>query len=216
MSRYGIVFMGFLMLVFFYWGITALGAVFTSGVHFGGIGPSFDFGIGSGSSGGLAEVDFALFSSKIQKNYITQGYGRTAYSYLYVGRRHNGVDIAAQYGAPVLAATGGTVAATGNQDNYCYGRAYGKFVAVRDTVHGVVLLYAHLGAFSVKTGESITQAQKLGTIGATGLETGPHLHLTVFQGSTFDMSPKNGCGPYPQGTDTDPVKFLDSLKTIAG
>src|SRR6185312_12442156 len=72
------------------------------------------------SSGGLQSINFNLFAKNGKGyNFITQGYGYTPYSYLYINRWHNGIDIAASYGAPIYSPTDGIVIATGNQDNYC-------------------------------------------------------------------------------------------------
>src|SRR5258708_443908 len=99
-----------------------------------------------GSNSGLAEVNFAFIGTKTGKNYITQGYGGTGFAFAeYRSHWHNGIDIAAKYGAPVHSASPGTVLATGNQDKYCYKQGFGKFVLVYDEAHGKVLMYAHLG-----------------------------------------------------------------------
>ncbi len=164
------------------------------------------------SDNGLASIDFTFFS-KTGKGWsdITQGYGQTLWSYLYVGRWHDGVDIAAAYGAPIYAASAGTVLATGNQDDYCWHRGFGKYVAVRDDVHNVVQWYAHLGSIDVAVGQSVVKGAKLGTVGATGYETGTHLHFSIFDLAGFSMPSRNGCGPDPTGQDRDPIPFLEGL-----
>ena len=75
----------------------------------------------------LGSIDFSFFG-KGQKgrSYITQGYGKTAFSYVYKNGWHNGIDIAASYGAAIHSPGEGVVLATGNQDNYCPGRGFGR------------------------------------------------------------------------------------------
>jgi murein DD-endopeptidase MepM/ murein hydrolase activator NlpD len=87
-------------------------------------------------------------------------------------RFHRAVDMAGKMGDPVKAAMRGTVLHIANNPNL------GNFVILK---HGEYqTLYAHLSAFSVKTGETVEQGQEIGKIGDTGYTTGPHLHFEVF------------------------------------
>jgi murein DD-endopeptidase MepM/ murein hydrolase activator NlpD len=161
---------------------------------------------------GLPSVNFNFFDPTGDgKSYITQGYGDTPYAYLYVGHWHDGIDIAADYGETIYAASNGMVLATGNQDDYCYHRGFGKYVALEDEDKGVVLWYAHLGTISVSPGVNISKGVVVGTVGATGYEFGTHLHFSVFDEKGFSMQNRNGCGPDPTGTDIDPIPFLQTL-----
>jgi murein DD-endopeptidase MepM/ murein hydrolase activator NlpD len=95
---------------------------------------------------------------------------------------HTGIDLAARLGAEVFSATGGTVI-TG----YDAGGA-GNFVKVVVDKH-VRVLYCHLSAFRVATGDQVTPGQLVGLVGATGLATGPHVHLQVnIDGEPVDPS----------------------------
>jgi len=166
------------------------------------------------STAGLSAIDFDLFSKRGSGwNDVTQGYGHTPYSAWYIGGWHNGIDIAASYGAPIFSPSNGTVVATGDQDNYCPHRGFGKFVAVSDPADGIVLWYAHLGTIDVTSGQLIVKGTELATIGTTGRETGTHLHLSVFQANGFSIKNKNGCGPDADGKDVDPVPYLEKLAT---
>jgi murein DD-endopeptidase MepM/ murein hydrolase activator NlpD len=86
-------------------------------------------------------------------------------------RKHEGIDYAAERGAPVMAVADGVVtrAATAG--------GYGKLVEIRHP-NGVVTRYAHLARFAtgVRPGTRVSQGQCIGFVGATGLATGPHLH----------------------------------------
>jgi murein DD-endopeptidase MepM/ murein hydrolase activator NlpD len=164
------------------------------------------------ASDGLSLVNFDLFRhGGAGWSYITQGYGRTPYSYLYPDGWHDGIDIGAAYGAPIYAPVAGTVIATGNQDNFCYHKGFGEYVAMNDAAHGRILWFAHLGDIRISPGERVSSGTIIGSVGATGLEFGTHLHFSVFIANGFTMAPRNGCGPEPTGRDVDPVPYLQAL-----
>jgi murein DD-endopeptidase MepM/ murein hydrolase activator NlpD len=85
---------------------------------------------------------------------------------------HTGIDLAARMGAEVFSATAGTVI-TGYD-----GGGAGNFVRVLVDDH-VRILYCHLSAFTVATGDVVTPGELIGLVGASGLATGPHVHLQV-------------------------------------
>ncbi len=89
---------------------------------------------------------------------------------------HRAIDIAASRGTSILAADGGTVAAT-QYSNTGYGR-----MVVIDHGNGYQTLYAHMDAFYVELGQSVSKGQVIGKCGATGRATGPHLHFEVRKG----------------------------------
>ena len=93
---------------------------------------------------------------------------------------HTGIDLAAPLGTDVHSATAGT--AFLGYDS----AGAGNFVVVAVDAH-VRVLYCHLSAFRVRPGESVTPGQVIGLVGATGLATGPHVHLQVnVDGSPVD------------------------------
>ncbi len=160
----------------------------------------------------LSTIPYDFFvPSGIGRSIVTQGYGATPYDYLYADHWHDGIDIAAVYGQPIYTAAAGTVLATGNQDAYCYHRGFGKYVAVKDLRDGLILWYAHLGTIAVIPGSSVAKGTEVGTVGATGYETGVHLHFSIFNANGFSMENRNGCGPDPTGQDEDPIPFLERL-----
>ncbi|MGD1003779.1 MAG: M23 family metallopeptidase [Minisyncoccia bacterium] len=178
--------------------------------------PGPDFGPGGGFGGGgtsgLTTINFSIFDKGGDGyKYITQGYGHTPYSYMYIGDWHNGIDIAAVYGAPIHSPTAATVLAVGDQDDFCPRLAFGRFIVLEDNVNHLDLLFAHLADIDVQPGEAITKDQLIGTVGATGDETGPHLHFSIFESAVFSMAPAHGCGPYPQGHDVNPLNYLEAV-----
>jgi murein DD-endopeptidase MepM/ murein hydrolase activator NlpD len=85
---------------------------------------------------------------------------------------HTGLDYAAPSGTPVLAANHGQVALVG--EFFFPGR-----LVVLDHGLGLFTLYFHLAEVRVGPGERILRGQPVGTVGATGRATGPHLHFGV-------------------------------------
>jgi murein DD-endopeptidase MepM/ murein hydrolase activator NlpD len=83
---------------------------------------------------------------------------------------HSGGDYAAERGTPVVAANSGRVALVA--DFFFPGR-----LVVVDHGLGLYTLYFHLDSVTVTDGEMVDQGQRLGTVGATGRATGPHLHF---------------------------------------
>jgi murein DD-endopeptidase MepM/ murein hydrolase activator NlpD len=166
----------------------------------------------AGPTNGLKDVDFSQFGKGGSGwGYITQGYGRTAYSYLYFDHWHNGIDIAANYNAPIHSPVAGTVVAVTDQDNYCPRRAFGRLVVIEDNANHAMLMFAHLNQILVSPGQSVAKGAEIATVGATGEETGIHLHFSVYKADGFSMAPAHGCGPYPQGVDENPVPYLESV-----
>lgn len=88
------------------------------------------------------------------------------------GRMHEGIDIAAGTGEPIIAVRGGKVIFAGTQDGY-------GLTVIIDHGNGFSTLYAHCSELLVKTGERVASGQLIARVGSTGRSTGPHLHLEV-------------------------------------
>ena len=96
-------------------------------------------------------------------------------------RFHAGEDIGAPSGSPILAADSGV--ASVYPDN---GNGYGNYIMINHG-GGRVTLYAHMSAFAISGGATVTQGQVIGYVGSTGNSTGPHLHFEVrVNGATTD------------------------------
>jgi murein DD-endopeptidase MepM/ murein hydrolase activator NlpD len=139
---------------------------------------------------------------------VTQGYGVTAYSKrFYASGFHNGVDLGAPIGTPIIAPSDGVVVAIGNQDTYCPRGAYGRFVVIKHYM-GLTTLYGHMSLYVVKAGDTVKKGQIIGYVGNSGLATGPHLHFTIYDSTTFEMGQSRVCGPMPYGGSINPYNYV--------
>ena len=117
-----------------------------------------------------------LFQWPEQGYHLTQGYGYTTYARRgkYGGAPHNGIDIAAGYGAQILAAGDGKILANGANDGW------GNWIALRHP-NDLVTLYAHLSSLApLRGGAQVKAGDVIGYEGTTGNATGPHLHFSVY------------------------------------
>jgi len=97
---------------------------------------------------------------------------------------HPGIDLPAAAGTPVATAAPGRVVFAALD----WG-GYGNLVEVAHG-RGVVSMYAHLSAFSVRVGQTVATGTRLGRVGSTGEATGPHLHFEVrVRGAAVDPLP---------------------------
>ena len=89
-------------------------------------------------------------------------------------RFHQGTDLAAPEGTPVVAAFSGRVEIAG------WLGGYGLIVVIS---HGDTheTRYAHLSEILVKSGQEVKQGNVIGLVGSTGMATGPHLHFEIWQ-----------------------------------
>ncbi len=97
---------------------------------------------------------------------ITSGFGKR------YGRMHLGIDFAADPLSPVGAAHEGVVVFSGWMHDY------GNTVVVNHG-GGLATLYAHLSESFVLEGQPVAASETLGSVGATGRATGPHVHFEV-------------------------------------
>lgn len=91
---------------------------------------------------------------------------------------HTGIDIAAWTGTPVVSAQTGIVVKAQ------YLNSYGNTVMI-DHGGNKLTLYAHLNTIDVVLGQEVVRGERIGTIGSTGLSTGPHLHFEVREGKEY-------------------------------
>ena len=105
-------------------------------------------------------------------NYISQ--------YFHYG--HYAIDIAAQYGTPIVSALAGTVIFAGWSNN---GGGYEVWVS---NGGGIYTAHNHMSAVSVTVGQSVARGQLVGHVGMSGWATGPHDHFEVWIGYPWKSS----------------------------
>ncbi|MEN8252562.1 MAG: peptidoglycan DD-metalloendopeptidase family protein [Patescibacteria group bacterium] len=162
--------------------------------------------IGTFSLADLPSKSKADFAYPVKDPFVvSQGYGKTSFSSHYKGGLHNGVDYVAKGSQSIIAVAKGKIKATGNMGRY----GYGKWVAI-DHDNGLITLYGHLSSVSVSKGEKVKQGDKLGKMGNTGYSTGPHLHFSVFAGSTFAVIESSSVSgvDMPTGATVNPGMYL--------
>jgi murein DD-endopeptidase MepM/ murein hydrolase activator NlpD len=115
-------------------------------------------------------------------NYISQ--------YFHSG--HGAIDIAADYGSPVVAAAAGRVYFAGWKSN---GGGWQVWISHGN---GMYTTYNHMSSLSVGTGQSVSRGQRVGRIGQSGNATGPHLHFEVWRGGV----------PWQGGYQTNPMRYF--------
>ncbi len=101
-------------------------------------------------------------------------------------RSHEGVDIFAKRGTPVVAVTDGYITRTGNSG------LGGKHVWQRDGIFGYSYYYAHLDSIITADGLQVKAGDTLGLVGSTGNAEGgaPHLHFGIYgSGGAVDPFP---------------------------
>lgn len=103
---------------------------------------------------------------------VTSSFGMRFHPILKRSRLHAGVDFGSPSGAPIVAAQTGEVIAAQRM------RGYGNVVII-DHGGGVSTTYAHCSRFFVGKGQRVQRGQRIASVGATGLATGPHLHFEV-------------------------------------
>ena len=112
---------------------------------------------------------------------ITSGFSMNRrHPVLHTSRAHRGVDYRAPTGAPVVAVASGTVVSATHDS------ANGRMVRIRHA-SGYQSYYLHLSRFApgMRAGVRVTQGQRIGFVGSTGLSTGPHLHYGLTKNGTF-------------------------------
>ena len=129
------------------------------------------------------------------------------------GKPHDGVDIAATLGTPVLATADGTVLSTG------WVKGYGNTI---DIAHGngIISRYAHLSRIDVSNGVAVTRGQTIGGVGSTGRSTGPHLHYEVRKNGVpqnpLDFMSSGAVTPSAAGTRNQPAEAATTGNSDGG
>ncbi len=112
----------------------------------------------------------AYLSSPVEFSRVSSGFSMRFHPILQKWRAHLGTDFAAATGTPARTVGDGVVEFAGAQNGY------GNVVFIKHR-NGHETVYAHLSKISVQRGQTVSQGQTIGLVGATGWATGPHLHF---------------------------------------
>jgi murein DD-endopeptidase MepM/ murein hydrolase activator NlpD len=131
------------------------------------------------SAGGLRLIPASTFADSDYTpsiwpvlGHITDSFGERLDPFSGEGAFHTGVDVSADYGAPVHATADGIVVSADQHTGY--GR-----VVILDHGFGLTTWYAHLSAYSVVSGTRVKRGEVIGYAGISGRSTGPHVHYEV-------------------------------------
>jgi len=105
--------------------------------------------------------------------WLTSQFSRSrVHPLLHTARPHEGIDVSAPMGAPIVAPASGTVTKVASENGY------GNVLEI-DHGNGIVTRYAHCSRIDVRQGQRVTRGQRIAAVGSTGLATGPHLHYEL-------------------------------------
>ncbi len=131
------------------------------------------------SSGGLRMMPSMVFSDSNYTpsiwpvlGHISDSFGERMDPFSGEGAFHTGVDVAADYGAPVHATADGVIITADTHTGY--GR-----VVIIDHGFGLTTWYAHLSSYAVVAGTRVKRGEVVGYTGISGRSTGPHVHYEV-------------------------------------
>ncbi|WP_374472251.1 M23 family metallopeptidase [Phenylobacterium sp.] len=131
-----------------------------------------------------APVDLISFQHPVLGEAIVSPFGLRQLPWEENGRLHEGVDIAADFGEPVLASADGVVTRAGQS------YSYGRFVEI-EHAEGLTTLYAHMGgvAAEMRPGLAVKAGTPVGRVGSSGTSTGPHLHFEIRDSKDRPLNP---------------------------
>ena len=143
------------------------------------------------------------FEPRVTSRYST----RRMHPILRTARAHTGVDYGAPTGAAVVAVSSGTVVSA-TRDS-----ANGRMVRLRHA-SGYETYYLHLSAFAsgIRRGARVAQGQTIGSVGSTGLATGPHLHYGLKKNGTR-VDPLREHRNMPPG-DPVPAEAMEAFRAV--
>ena len=150
-------------------------------------------GVGGGGqilTGNENMVPLDMVTWPLAGNYpITSPFGWRIHPISGQRRHHNGIDLGAPGGTPILAMADGVVTIANATDSW--GGGWGFFVRIRHE-GGFETLYAHASRVIVRPGQRVSQGEVIAFVGTTGSSTGNHLHFEVIR----------------NGTPIDPMQFF--------
>lgn len=104
---------------------------------------------------------------------------------LHTARAHEGIDVSAPLGSPIVAPAGGLVTKVTVESGY------GNVLEI-DHGNGITTRYAHCSRILVRPGQHVVRGDMIAKVGSTGLSVGPHLHYEILV----------------NGKQVDPLKYV--------
>ena len=154
------------------------------------------------------DLDSIPIQSPISVNEITKissDYGMRTHPIYNVKRFHNGIDFVAPKGSNILSTADGIVTDIRKSNH-----GYGNQIVIK---HGnnYETRYAHLSEIQVAVGQKVKVGQIIGTLGASGLTTGPHLHYEI-------INNKNQIDPmfftYSNKSERNKDQYISTLNAL--
>ncbi len=112
----------------------------------------------------------AFLKTPVDIGKVTSKFGMRFHPVWQKMKFHNGVDYGAPTGTPVFSVADGTVSFAGHKSGD------GNLVIIKHQ-QGFISLYGHLSKIFVRGGQKVAQRMRIGSVGSTGISTGPHLHF---------------------------------------
>ena len=109
---------------------------------------------------------------------ISDDYGNRIHPTLGTQQFHNGIDMAAPSGSPILAAYDGEVVAAD------YSATMGNYIMINHG-DGIITIYMHCSSLGVSKGATVVRGEEIAKVGSTGRSTGPHLHFSVRKDGSY-------------------------------
>jgi murein DD-endopeptidase MepM/ murein hydrolase activator NlpD len=106
------------------------------------------------------------------RGWVTSPFGNRTSPFTGILTFHEGIDIAAQTGTPVVAPADGVVIRAG------FSTGYGNMAEISHG-YGIKTIFAHNSRLNVKAGQRVKRGDVIAYLGDTGSSTGPHLHYEV-------------------------------------
>jgi murein DD-endopeptidase MepM/ murein hydrolase activator NlpD len=110
------------------------------------------------------------------------------------GHTHQGQDITAAAGTPVVSPIAGTVHWTAYQAG---GAGYYVVIAGADGRH-YVFMHLQESSIAVTRGAAVAAGQRVGLVGSTGSSTGPHLHFEIWTNGWWATTASAPVDPLPE------------------
>ena len=106
------------------------------------------------------------------RGWVTSPFGNRTSPFSGILKFHEGMDIAAQTGTPVVTPADGVVIKAG------FSTGYGNMVEISHG-YGLKTVFGHNSRLNVKAGQRVKRGDVISYVGDTGSSTGPHLHYEV-------------------------------------